>query len=98
MAQFDVHESRLGEELLLDCQSDLLDHFDTRLVIPLVPTQTAQMLPRLHPTFEIEGAQHILATQLASAVSVEELGPCVISLADRRYDILNALDVLITGF
>lgn len=98
MAQFDVHESRIGEELLLDCQSDLLDHFDTRLVIPLVPTHTAQTLPRLHPTFEIAGTPHIMATQLASAVGVEELGPTVASFANRRYDILNALDVLITGF
>lgn len=97
MAQFDVHESRLGSELLLDCQSDLLDHFDTRFVIPLVPTQTAQKLPRLHPVFEIGGKQHILATQLASAVGLEDLGPRVSTLADRRYDILNALDVLVTG-
>ncbi|WP_332817208.1 CcdB family protein [Sphingopyxis sp.] len=97
MAQFDVHESRLGEELLLDCQSDLLDHFGTRFVVPLLSAQTARTLPRLHPLFIIDGEQHILATQLASAVDVEDLGRKVGSLADQRYDILNALDVLLTG-
>jgi toxin CcdB len=38
-----------------------------------------------------------MATQLASAVDVEDLGPKIGSLADQRYDILNALDVLLTG-
>ena len=97
MPQFDVYESRNGSELLLDCQSDLLGHFDTRFVVPLVPTQTAQKLSRLHPLFEIDGQRHIMATQLASAVDAKELGSRVASLADRRYDILNAMDMLLTG-
>jgi len=97
MAQFDVHESRFGDALLLDCQSDLLTHFGTRFVIPLMSEQTARTLPRLHPVFTIDGKQHILATQLASAVDIEDLGPRIASLADRRYEILNAIDVLLTG-
>ncbi|ALJ16251.1 CcdB family protein [Sphingopyxis macrogoltabida] len=97
MPQFDVHRSRAGTELLLDCQSDLLGHFETRFVIPLVPTQTAQKLTRLHPVFEIEGRHHIMATQLASAVDTRELGQRVASLAESRYDILNAVDMLLTG-
>ena len=97
MAQFDVYESRLGDELLLNCQSDLLDHFATRFVIPLLPTETAPRLPRLHPIFTIDGEQHILATQLASAVAKDDLGRKVKSLADRRYDILNAIDTLLAG-
>jgi toxin CcdB len=97
MPQFDVHRSRDGGELLLDCQSDLLGHFETRFVVPLVPAQTAQKLSRLHPVFEIEGQNHIMATQLASAVDTRELGIRVASLADRRYDILNAIDMLLTG-
>lgn len=97
MAQFDVYASRSGDELLLDCQSDLLGHFDTRFVVPLVPAQTAQKLTRLHPVFEIEGKRHIMATQLASAVDSRELGSRVISLANQRYEILNAVDMLVTG-
>ena len=97
MAQFDVHRSRNGNDLLLDCQSDLLDHFDTRFVIPLIHAQAAQKLSRLHPIFEIDGEHHMMATQLASAVDAKELGLCIASLADRRYDILNAVDMLLTG-
>jgi len=97
MAQFDVYASRSGDELLLDCQSDLLGHFDTRFVVPLVPAQTAQKLTRLHPVFEIEGKRHIMATQLASAVDSRELGSRVISLANQRYEILNAVDMLVRG-
>ena len=98
MPQFDVHRSRDGNELLLDCQSDLLGHFDTRFVIPLVPAQTAQKLSRLHPVFEIEGERHIMATQLASAIDCKELGGRITSLADKRYEILNAVDMLLTGY
>lgn len=97
MPQFDVYKGRDGNELLLDCQSDLLGHFDTRLVVPLVPARTAQKLSRLHPVFEIEGQHHIMATQLASAVDARELGARIASLADRRHDILNAVDMLLTG-
>ena len=97
MPQFDVHRSRDGDALLLDCQNDLLGHFDTRLVIPLIHTQAAQKLSRLHPIFEIDGRQHMMATQLASAVDANDLGACIASLADRRYEILNAVDMLLTG-
>ena len=98
MAQFDVHRSRDGGALLLDCQNDLLNHLETRLVIPLLPDRTARELPRLHPLFDIDGKSLILATQLAAAVDVKELGPRIASLAERRYEILNALDVLLTGY
>ncbi|WP_411340411.1 CcdB family protein [Sphingopyxis sp. J-6] len=97
MAQFDVLKSRDGANLLLDCQSDLLGHFDTRFVVPLVPAQAAQKLSRLHPIFEVDGERFIMATQLASAVDARELGDRVASLAESRYDILNAVDMLLTG-
>jgi toxin CcdB len=97
MAQFDVHRSRDNDALLLDCQSDLLNHLETRLVIPLMPDRTARELPCLHPLFEIDGRSLILATQLAAAVDIAELGPCIASLSERRYEILNALDMLLTG-
>lgn len=97
MAQFDVHRSRDGQDLLLDCQSDLFSHFDTRLVVPLLRAPTAKHLARLHPEIEIEGERMVLATQLASAVDARELGVTVTSLADQRYAILNAIDMLVTG-
>jgi toxin CcdB len=98
MAQFDVNRSSDGSALLLDCQSDLLDHFDTRFVAPLVPTQTAEKLSRLHPVFKIDGKQHVMATQLASAMASADIGERVWSLAEHRYEIMNALDMLISGY
>lgn len=98
MAQFDVHRSRDGGPLLLDCQNELLGHLETRLVIPLLPDRTAHELPRLHPIFDIDGQSLILAAQLASAVDVRDLGPQIASLAERRYEILNAIDILLTGY
>ncbi|WP_414711714.1 hypothetical protein [Sphingopyxis sp. UBA6734] len=35
---------------------------------------------------------------MASAVGIDDLGPKIASLADQRYEILNALDMLLTGY
>lgn len=98
MARFDVYRSRSGEEVLLDCQSDLLDHFQTRFVVPLMPTGTARTTDRLHPTFSIDGQSMIMATQLAAAIDTCELGSRLTSLSDRHDEIISALDMLISGF
>lgn len=96
MAQFDVH--RLGAGLILDCQTDLLAHIESRFVVPLVPSKFATITSRrLNPTFEIEGEVHIMVTQAASAVRRSELGKVVVSLADRSFEITGAIDVLTDG-
>ncbi|TIL94399.1 MAG: plasmid maintenance protein CcdB, partial [Mesorhizobium sp.] len=38
MARYDVFAGRVEGSCLLDVQSDLLDDFKTRVVIPLLPT------------------------------------------------------------
>jgi len=96
MAQFDVH--RLGDGLVLDCQSDLLDHIDSRFVVPLARHEfVAIAARRLNPSFDIEGQNYIMVTQQAAAVRRGELGPVVVSLADRSFDIADAIDVLLSG-
>ena len=37
MARYDVFAGRIEGNYVLDVQSDLLDNFKTRLVIPLLP-------------------------------------------------------------
>ena len=96
MARFDVHSHR-GEGYLLDCQANVLSHFGTRFVVPLLPLRDAPSASRLHPHFHIEGEAHIMLTQLASAVALRELGPKVASLADEDIAITSALDMLLTG-
>ena len=83
---------------LLDVQSDLLDSLATRVVIPLiVTTKVRQPITRLNPTFEIEGTEVLMSTPELAGVPRSTLGPLVKSLKEHRADIINALDVLITG-
>lgn len=95
MAQFEVFRSEDDDGLLLDCQSDLLRHLNTRLVVPLLPLDRApRPAARLNPQFEIEGRLLSMVTQFAGAVPARKLGRPLCSLEDRRYDITNALDFL----
>lgn len=96
MAQFDVH--RLEGGLVIDCQSDLLQHIITRFVVPLVPARDATFATsRLNPQFLIEGEDYILVTQAAAAVLRGELDAVVTSMADRSFEITGAIDVLVSG-
>lgn len=96
MAQFDVY--RLGKGLVIDCQSDLLDQIDSRFVAPLILRPSAPTVAqRLNPVFEIDGENYAMLTQAAGAVRRRELGSVIASLADRSFEIMDALDVLISG-
>jgi len=96
MARFDVR--RLGDGLVLDCQSDLLAHIDTRFVVPLASDEFAAIaVRRLNPAFEIAGKTYIMVTQQAASVPRTELGEVVASLADRSFEITDAIDILISG-
>ena len=96
MSQFDVHQ--LGRGLVIDCQSDLLAYLNTRVVVPLIPRdQAPKPARRFNPLFSIEGAEHVMNTQFVSAVERRELGKVVTSLADRSFEVIDALDVLVSG-
>ncbi len=96
MAQFEVH--RLGSALVVDCQSDLLRQIDSRFVAPLVPRSNApQVVRRLNPVFHIQGKEYVMLTQAAGAVRSRELGEVITSLAERSFEITNAIDVLVSG-
>lgn len=98
MAWLDVHANAFGEGLLLDCQADLLSDLNTRFTVPLLPPEVAPTpAGRLNPSFEIDGRQFVMVTQYASAIELRELGPKVASLAERDREVMNALDLLITG-
>ena len=98
MAQFEVFRSRDGGDFVIDCQSDLLRHFETRFVAPLMPLDRAPTpAARLNPLFEIEGRTLSMVTQFAGSVPKSELKEVVCSVADRHYDIVGAIDTLIGG-
>jgi len=99
MAKFDVYRRVSGAGYLLDCQADLLSPLKTRFVVPLLPVGEApKPAARLNPIFIVEGEGHVMLTQFAAAVLVTELGEKVASLLDRDIDIINALDMLVSGF
>ena len=99
MARFDLYRPRQGPGLLLDVQSHFLDFLQTRVVVPLVPPdRMPKPIRDLHPVFEIEGAQLLLATQLLAAVPKRELGRAVGNLESERDAVTRALDLLLTGF
>jgi toxin CcdB len=97
MAKFDVF--RLANGLVVDCQADLLDDLNTRLVVPLMPeTEAPRPAARLNPVFEVSGTRLVMMTQFAAAVPISQLGERIASLISSRDDIGNALDMLIGGF
>lgn len=66
--------------------------------MPLLPLDTApKPADRLNPVFEVDGKPHVMVTQFAAAVLARELGRKITSLADQDTDIVNALDLLISG-
>jgi toxin CcdB len=96
MAQFDVY--RLGDGLVIDCQSDLLQQLDSRFVVPLISQENVPIVARrLNPIFNIDGESHVMLTQAAAAVRHRELGAVVTSLREWAFEITGALDVLLGG-
>lgn len=96
MAQYDVR--RIGDQLVVVCQSELLDDYPTRFVIPLGASDLARQGPqRFNPSFNVNGERMTLLPQYASSVRLRDLGPVVFSLAHHSYEITDAIDVLLSG-
>ncbi|CCV10995.1 CcdB family protein [Mesorhizobium sp. STM 4661] len=99
MARYDVFASSVEGSYLLDVQSDMLDHFKTRVVVPLLPVAAAPSpMRKLHPIFEINGRKLIMATHLIATVAATELGESRLNLTRHHDDIVAALDMLFQGF
>ena len=99
MAQFDVFRIRDGEELLLDCQSNILDRLETRFVVPLLSQDDMpKRIAKLNPRFEIEGREFFMATQGAATIPARMIGMRLASLAEDHHVIVGALDMLVSGY
>ena len=96
MARYDVY--RAAGIYLLDCQSDSLGQLGTRFVVPLLPVGEVPRVDRLNPVFSIRGEELVMATQLASPMPARQLRDRVASLADQHDKIMNAFDMLLTGY
>ncbi|TPL86692.1 plasmid maintenance protein CcdB [Mesorhizobium sp. B2-3-14] len=99
MPRYDVFAGRVEDNYLLDVQSDLLDNFKTRVVVPLLPVATVPPpMRKLHPIFEINGRKLVMATHLIATVPASELVESRLNLAKHHDDIVAALDMLLQGF
>lgn len=103
MAQFDVYlnpnaETRRVIPYLLDVQADLLDRLATRVVVPLVlAEEMGQAAKYLNPQFKVKGVAVVMSTAELAGVSNRSLGDKIVSLKDKRDEIIAALDLLFTG-
>jgi toxin CcdB len=72
MGRFDVYPSpgKNSTGFVLDVQADLLNELATRVVVPLLPQDTAPKPARgLNRAFEIDGRPHLTLTQFIAAVA-----------------------------
>ena len=98
MAKFDVYRATDGTTLL-DCQSDVLAHLNTRVVAPLAyPDDAVAIDRRLTPLLNVAGDEMLMLTHFTSSVPVSALGRRIASVSDQEYIVSNALDMLISGF
>jgi toxin CcdB len=99
--QFDVYKNPRGGlfPLLLDIQADLVASLATRVVVPMAPKKKwgARPITGLNPLATLGGVEYILVFQELAAIQRTALGALVGSLADRRADVIRALDLLVTG-
>jgi len=98
MARYSVYRLKSGE-LMVDCQADVLAHFATRVVAPLLlPSEVPRPMSRLNPKFRIDGLEFVMGTHLLGAIYVDDIAEEVTSLSSRDSDIAKALDFLMMGF
>jgi toxin CcdB len=101
MAQFDVHRNpRRGMfPLLLDVQAELLSSLATRVVVPMAAAKRwgAKPITRLNPRAKLDGVEYVLVFQELAAIPKTALGERCGSLAARRAELIDALDLLFTG-
>lgn len=98
MARFDAWPNPDGAGWLLDVQADLLRDLNTRVVIPLMPPESApRPAARLNPVLTIAGHPAVMVTQFLSAVPASLLRGDPVSLAREGVAIQNAIDLLLTG-
>ena len=98
MARFDYYKGTRGKGYLLDCQSDWLEEFGSRVVVPVMPLADVKAANRLNPVFEIDGERHVMSTHLIFAIPLERLGQRVGTLKDEQFAIVSALDTLLGSY
>lgn len=85
---------------LLDVQSELLADLGTRVVVPLYRREAAgaQAMTRLTPALRFQGQDLVAMVPELAGIPLRRLGPMLGDLAGARAELLQAIDLLLTGF
>jgi toxin CcdB len=96
MARLDVY--RMADGFALDCQAEIHRQLNTRFVVPMrLEADGYPVKAGLNPIFDLNGYKLVMITEFASAVFVSELGEHIGSLDHYNPQIIQALDLLISG-
>jgi len=105
MPQYDVHLNpgpmRDTVPMVVVVQSALFDGYRRRVVVPLVlrsalPSGAKLAATRMNPVFKLNAKTLVLHPLDMVSVAMDQLGPCVGSLAEQGQVIADALDELLT--
>ncbi len=68
-------------------------------MIPVQPSRVAPVAAkRLNPLIEVDGMPQVLVMQFLASVPLNALGETAMSLADRHFEITDAIDFLLHGY
>lgn len=103
MPQFDIHKNpnpaaRRIAPFVVNIQSDHIDHLATRLCAPIKTRKLSSTpIAGLMPEIEIEGQPFVVFMQETAAVPAAMLGLSIASAAAYRYQLVAAVDLLVSG-
>lgn len=104
MSQFILYknENKSSKKIypyLVDVQNDFFDELNSRVVIPLSPHNTLNQTnaKKLCPIINVNDEQYVLLTHQMTSIPKTMLKKKVTSLESLRYEILGAIDFLITS-
>ncbi len=100
MAQFDVHENlhSNNDEIpyILDIQHNNLKSLNTRIVIPLALNERITKI--VNPMIIVNNTELIMLTSQLAGLPINKLGKKICSLENKRVEIINAIDFIVTGY
>lgn len=104
MVQFSLYKNRDKRSkdsypYFMDVQNALFSDLNSRMVIPFASHESLNKtdVERLCPVIPISKKNFVLLTHQMTSVPVSILSKEEMSLEDYRYEILDAIDMLITG-
>jgi len=104
MSQFTVYKNTDKKTCrtypyFVDIQSDLLYDLNSRMVIPLSPYTAVNKTnaKKLCPTVDIDGEKFVLLAHQMTSVPLNILKMEITSFENYRYEIIDAIDMLVSG-